>query len=1447
MSDQRPISISQPPEPEPPARGKRTRLRRFFLRHLPLTLAGLAVFVALAAVAGYFIASSADFENLVRKRLIAQIETLTGGRTEIRSFHWHLLRLEAEADGVVIHGTEDPGEAPYAQIDRMRVQMSIFGFFTPHISLRNFEVDGPQLHLIVYRDGSTNQPRPPGPRKQSTSGLQTLFDARVGQILVEQGVLDFDDRAASFDAQNRFLPLDFTARDVSLQMVYLPGTFRTPETYRVNAAAEDLVLDRTAPRKPSSPVHGKFRLALDLERNRATLQSFELTAHSSGEQDRVLKATGMLDDFTHPRWQAKIDGDLDMRMLDPVTGYGDSPDGVAHLELTANGVSPAFQIAGTIHVDGGSYLGAGIHATGINLDARVDANRGKLSITQIVARLREGGQVEGSVVLGPWLPGARIRPDEVTGPIGAADSEGARRARNVLVHPPLIPIPMNGNVTANFKGVSLDTILEFVCPAQYRRLGFAARADGPATATWTNGDVRTLAVSSKLALSPPQQPPGGEAPVTGAIDATYTQRNGGVDLRDLELHMPASDFVARGAIGAYPVTSASSLSVHFHSRDLSEFDSVLRSLGLSRNGRSGTAALPVALKGDADFDGSWTGSLIKPHIMGALKAAQLAVEMPSASGDSTPPRQVDFDSVQAQGSYSPSQISIQHAELLRGNSKIELAGTLDASTGSTTTLDHPGSESGAAAARRSRLTSSMQPAYDGNSVLHAHVNAANVDVADLQPFFTANLPVAGIFDAQLIADGPLRAPIASGSLEMNSGVVYGEPLKQVRVQAAIVGRRLTVTSARASEADGQITASGGYDLDSKVFNVNAHGSEIDIAHIGWINRHDYEAAGKLSVDLNGSGTLDDPILNAHATVESLALGGQRFGAFEVSAHTTGHHLEYDATTQLQGADLHLKGQTALASGYQTQARVDFSQFNVGALLRMAHVNAFTADSELAGTISIDGPIADLKQLHGDAQLRQLVMTVAGVHLQSDGSVHATLADGRVHLDPLHVTGDNTDLRAEGSVSLEGQQQLDLAASGTVNLKLAETLDPDLTAAGDTTFHLEAHGPLRNPALQGTVEFQNGSLSLEDLPNGLSQLQGTLEFNQNRLEVKSLTAMTGGGQLTVAGYLAYQHGIFADLTVTGKSVHIRYPSGVSSLADLRLQLQGPQSNLLLSGDVMITRFAVSPDLDLAGLALQAGSSVQSIAPPNAPSNHVRLDVHIESSPQLNFQNAFAKLAGDVNLRLRGTVASPSLLGSVSITEGSALIAGTRYELERGDISFTNPVRIEPVIDLSATAHVEDYDISLGLHGSPQKLSVTYRSDPPLPEADVVALLALGHTANQQRLYTQQQEQAISNPTTDALLGGALNATVSSRIQKLFGAGSVKIDPNYLGAFGNSTSRVTVEEQLGRNVTLTYATDVNTTSQQLLQAEVAINRHVSLVVARDESGVFSMVVKATRRYR
>jgi translocation and assembly module TamB len=1406
----------------PPPRGVRSRLRRFFLRHLPLAVASIAVLLMVLAISLYFVASSSAFENAVRRRLITSLEEMTGGRAEIASFHWRLLHFEAEADGVVIHGLEDPGEAPYAKIDHLRVVFSLRNLFSPTVRLRSLEIDRPSLHFIVYPNGSTNQPQPRQRHTSSNSVVDTLFAMHAGHITVEQGSLDYDCRNASFDYQNRNAPLDFSANDASLVMLYVPATFRTAASYRIEVGVTDLNLARTVPRSPL-PVHGALQATLDLGRAHVFLRSLRITAERRGGPSHSLEVTGDLEDFTHPRWHAHVQGDLDMRLLDPITGYGDAPEGLARLDLSAAGQQDAFQIDGAVHIDDGSYIGEGVIAKGITFDTHIHADSKQLLITGIVARLRQGGQIEGTVALEPWLPtDASAHPQQA--PQGTEES---RANRNTLVRTPPSIIPVNGKVTAEFKDVALDTVLDMVSPAPYRRLGLDARVNGPAVAVWTHGDGNTVSVDAQFGLSPSRQTPPGEVPATGAIDATYAQHNGSVALRKLEIHLPQSDLEAHGVLGAYPTASPSALTIDFHSHDLAEFDTALRSLGYKRNGKTGAAALPVSLAGQADFHGMWTGSLVRPHISGTVQATQLAVELPA--GSSGAPQIVRFDSVSATGMVAPSQIAIQRAQLQRGNTRIALGGTLEASPGAA-----PGRD----------------PGFDANAVLHAHVDAANLEVADVQPLVTAeggpNLPLTGAFNARITADGPLHALSASGSVQMERGSLYGDPISGLRVQAALASQVLKLTSASFNDAGGNISGSGTYDFKADRFQVDARAQNIDIARLDFVHSRNIDATGKLSFAISGSGTLHDPRLEGHATLAALTFGGQQFGTLQVAAHSTGPTIEYNATTQLEQAGLTLHGQTTLNGDYPTHAQLEFSRFNLGTLLRMAHVAEFNGESALAGTVSVDGPLARPRQLRGEAQLRQLAFTISGVQLQGDGGLHATLSDGRIHLDPLHVTGENTDLHVQGDLSIEGAQQLDLAASGSINLKLAETLDSDLTASGSTTFKVEAHGPLLHPELQGRIDFQDGALSLEDLPNGLSQLHGTLEFNQNRLEVKSLTAMSGGGLLTVEGYLAYQHGIYADLSVTGKQVHIRYPEGVSSLADATFHLQGQQSNLFLSGNVLITRFSVSPDLDLAALATQANASIETIAPPDAPSNHVRLDVHIVSSPQLSFQNAFAKLAGDVDLSLHGTLASPSLLGRVSVTQGSALIAGTRYDLERGDITFTNPVRIEPIIDLSATAHVEDYDISLGLHGSPQKLSVSYRSDPPLPEADVVSLLALGHTASQQRLYTQQQEQAITNPT-DALLGGALNATVSSRVQKLFGAGSVKVDPNYLGAFGNSTSRITVQEQFGRSVTLTYATDVNTTSQQLLQAEVAINRHVSVVVARDESGVFSMVIKATRRFR
>ena len=222
-------------------------------------------------------------------------------------------------------------------------------------------INRPQLHLIVYPDGTTNQPQPRKASKAGKPALDSFFDLQAGQIAVEQGVLDYENRAAAFDFQDRFIPLDFCrqrpliahglpSRDQLIHARLFRWKNRRPEFYRIEAGSprsESGASDQRHPPPPSRIRHqgvrgpvvqGNLQATLDLTRNAAMLRSLRITARGRGVKDRTLEITGTLDDFAHPRWQGQaMAGDLDMRLVDPMTGYPFTPEGLAHLDLTGAG------------------------------------------------------------------------------------------------------------------------------------------------------------------------------------------------------------------------------------------------------------------------------------------------------------------------------------------------------------------------------------------------------------------------------------------------------------------------------------------------------------------------------------------------------------------------------------------------------------------------------------------------------------------------------------------------------------------------------------------------------------------------------------------------------------------------------------------------------------------------------------------------------------------------------------------------------------------------------------------------------------------------------------------------------------------------------------------------------------------------------------------------------
>ena len=68
----------------------------------------------------------------------------------------------------------------------------------------------------------------------------------------------------------------------------------------------------------------------------------------------------------------------------------------------------------------------------------------------------------------------------------------------------------------------------------------------------------------------------------------------------------------------------------------------------------------------------------------------------------------------------------------------------------------------------------------------------------------------------------------------------------------------------------------------------------------------------------------------------------------------------------------------------------------------------------------------------------------------------------------------------------------------------------------------------------------------------------------------------------------------------------------------------------------------------------------------------------------------------------------------------------------------------------------------------------------------------------------------------------------------------------GASQNAAARVTVEQQVARNLTITYVSNVGSTQQQVIQVEYNVNRNISIVALRDQNGTFGIDVKIKKRF-
>jgi translocation and assembly module TamB len=610
-------------------------------------------------------------------------------------------------------------------------------------------------------------------------------------------------------------------------------------------------------------------------------------------------------------------------------------------------------------------------------------------------------------------------------------------------------------------------------------------------------------------------------------------------------------------------------------------------------------------------------------------------------------------------------------------------------------------------------------------------------------------------------------------------------------------------------------------------------------------------------------------LRGSLKVRDATVNGQPAGNIALSADTNGSVLKVTAEANVREAQVHASGEWKLEGNYPGSAQLTFAPVSLAALdglisaARSEPARDLPFRGTVSGTATVNGPLADLNQLRGEVRLEQIRLTpnpdVQGrggappdVSLQNADPVVFDLTRSGADIREARFTATDTQMEAKGHIGFGAQNPWNVVVTGDINLRILQLFNSDLLASGHSTLRAAIRGSLDNPQVDGRLELQNASLYLADLPNGVDKANGVILFDRTRATIQRLTAESGGGHISFTGFVGFGAPMLTyRVAARANDVRYRSPQGASITMDAALDLTGTSKSSMVSGSVTVSKASFNPSTDIGSLLAQAAKPVSAPSTPSEYFQGLQFDIHVESALNLEVQTSLARgLQGQATLHLTGTPQRPVVIGNLSVNQGVIEFFGNRYTINRGEVHFYNALKIDPVLDLDLETRVRGVTVDLMLSGPMTKLNLSYRSDPPLKSEQIVALLTVGRTPNAPGELASTQatgQTSFLGSGSNDLLQQAMTAPFTGRLERFFGVSHIKLDPQLSDLTTVPQAHLSLEQQISKDVTLTYTTNLARTQEQLIQFEWDLNRNWSVVAVRDENGFFGIDFQYRKRFK
>jgi autotransporter translocation and assembly factor TamB len=444
-------------------------------------------------------------------------------------------------------------------------------------------------------------------------------------------------------------------------------------------------------------------------------------------------------------------------------------------------------------------------------------------------------------------------------------------------------------------------------------------------------------------------------------------------------------------------------------------------------------------------------------------------------------------------------------------------------------------------------------------------------------------------------------------------------------------------------------------------------------------------------------------------------------------------------------------------------------------------------------------------------------------------------NGDVRVPGLQLSGERSSLFLRGGRLADGTLFGNFA--GEMSLAPLALLWPDSAPLGRVEAIGELSGTDSAPRLEGTARVAGASLRVPGFDAPITNVAGFVELAGAAVRIDGLRFSYGSGTGVCSGQVLLAGEPELDLSVEFEN--LRYPLTIDLTPRLTgaMRLTGPLSDPLLAGRATLLRTVYRRDVSLEKLVAEEFFAPQRTA---AATGAIRLDLRVAVPGTLVIETTLARLIASGELRVVGNTNIPAVLGRLEALPGAeGEVFGTRYEVDRAVVSFSNPAQIEPVIEVLARTEVQDVQISVALDGKLDRLAMTLTSSPPMPEMDIFSMLFTGQRADD---AAPLQTGAVAS----TFLTGQLASAATRRARTLLELQEFRVDPYFATESGQPAARVTVTKRLSPDWTVTLASNLESNREEVIKTRWRVAPGLYLVASRDTDGTYSLDLKWLRRY-